>query len=215
MFREEMQSVSIVFHYVLIVRSSRARICYSQSALNTRKGTDMTERPKPEIEMADRTEGVNENPVQSGSVTRPNAVRWKQVSLTAIGVFTLGTLIAGAIWYVSNIEPALHPVKGYVFLDGEPMDGGVISLQHSRGWPGALGAIGKDGRFELTTNGTFGAYEGTNQVFFSLMDGGFPPTSQLPSKYVDPENPPFTIQVDAATKDEDLRFELVGKLKKE
>lgn len=145
---------------------------------------------------------------------KPVGIRWARMILTAFGLVTLGAGIAAAIWYVSNIEPAIHPVKGYVYLDGEPMDGGAIILQHSGDWPGALGAIGKDGSFELTTNGTFGAYEGTNLVSFTLMDGGFPPSSLLPAKYVDPNNPPFTIEVDASTKDKPLRFDLVGKLKK-
>jgi hypothetical protein len=158
--------------------------------------------------------GSDGNKLPNASAAKAETIRWGRVLMTAIGVVSLGAAIAGAIWYVANIEPPLHPVKGIVLLDGEPMDGGVIMLQHSAGWPGALGAVGKDGRFELTTNGTFGAYEGTNQVSFSLMDGGFPPTSLLPSKYVDPNNPPFTIEVDASTKDQDLRFELVGKLQK-
>lgn len=62
-------------------------------------------------------------------------------------------------------------------LDGEPMDGGVIMPQHSAGWHSALGAVGKDGRFELTTNGTFGAYEGTKSGFI-FLDGWWVSTDQ-------------------------------------
>lgn len=147
--------------------------------------------------------------------TKSSAIRWSKVIFTAIGIVVLGAAASGIAWYAANIEPALHPVHGYVFLDGEPMDGGVILLDHANGWPGALGAIGKDGRFELTTDGVFGAYEGTNYVTFTLMDGGFPPTSLLPSKYNDLKNPPFTIEIDALTKDKDLRFELQRRLKKD
>ncbi len=174
----------------------------------------MSDKHNSDVRTADEISGIERNEPRSASGAKAGTVRWARVILTAVGLVALGGMIAGVVWYVSNIEPAIHPVKGYVFLDGAPMDGGAIILQHSSGWPGALGAIGKDGRFELTTNGTFGAYEGTNLVSFTLMDGGFPPTSLLPAKYVDPNNPPFTIEVDASTNDRDLRFDLVGKLKK-
>ena len=174
----------------------------------------MTDKQDPSVNMTGKMAEAESNSLQSISATKSEAIRWTKVFLTAIGLVALGGVIAGAVWYISNIEPRLHPVKGYVFLDGEPMDGGVILLQHTGGWPGALGAIGKDGRFELTTDGAFGAYEGTNQVSFTLMDGGFPPSSLLPAKYVEPNNSPFTIEVDASTTDQELRFDLVGKLKK-
>lgn len=166
------------------------------------------------------TEGAgptgNESPDSTVAVgAKSSAIRWSKVILTAIVIVVLGAAGSGIAWYAANIEPALHPVHGYVFLDGEPMNGGVILLDHADGWPGALGAIGKDGRFELTTDGVFGAYEGTNYVTFTLMDSGFPPTSLLPSKYNDLKNPPFTMEVDAFTKDKDLRFELKGRIKKE
>jgi hypothetical protein len=175
----------------------------------------MAEKNNSEFTTTPELHEAGGNEPQTAPTPKPKGIRWTQVMLTAVGLVALGAGISAVFWYVSNIEPALHPVKGYVFLDGEPMDGGAIILQHAGGWPGALGAIEKDGSFELTTNGALGAYEGTNLVSFTLMDGGFPPTSLLPAKYVDPNNPPFTIEVDASTKEQDLRFDLVGKLKKD
>ena len=138
------------------------------------------------------------------------AFRWIRVVLTAVTIVLLGSLAVGTAWYMANIEPSLYPVKGFVFLDGQPMAGGAIVSDHVGGWEGSLGAIGDDGSFEFTTNGARGAYAGKHRLSFSLMDKGFPPRSLLPAKYIDPNNPAFTIEVSATTQGEDIRFDLIG-----
>lgn len=142
-------------------------------------------------------------------------VRWARVVLTAFAIVLLGCLAVGTAWYMANIEPSLYPVKGFVFLDGKPMAGGAIVSDHVDGWEGALGAIGDDGSFQFTTNGSIGAYAGQHRLSFSLMDKGFPPQSLLPSKYINPNNPAFTIEVSATTPAEDIRFDLIGNPKAE
>lgn len=130
----------------------------------------------------------------------------------AFSIVVVGGSIAAGVWYVQSQEPALHRVHGVVLLDGQPMKGGAIMTvyRESSDWSGALAGVNDDGTFEMTTNGAMGAYEGEHAVTFALMDGGFPPTSLLPGKYIDPRNPPFIIQVNPNL--EAQKFELVGKL---
>jgi hypothetical protein len=150
---------------------------------------------------------------QSGIESRPpNGLRILKLAAIAVGIVAVGASVTGGVWYLNSREPALHPVRGVVFLDGEPMAGGaVISFYgESSDWSGALAGINEDGTFEFTTNGAKGAYEGTHGVTFTLMKPGMPPISLLPGKYVDPNNPPYTIEVGPGM--EPLKFELSGRL---
>ncbi|HUG18085.1 MAG TPA: hypothetical protein VMM56_03865, partial [Planctomycetaceae bacterium] len=156
------------------------------------------------------TEGDGSDISASGQ-TSSNSFSWKRVVATAGTLFIIGGATAGAVWYVMNLEPALYPVKGVVYLDDEPMAGGVVLTDHAGDWPGALAGIDDDGRFELITNGEKGAYAGEHKVSFTFMDGKFPPTSLIPDKYTDPKNPPFTIEVNGATQTREIKFELFGR----
>jgi hypothetical protein len=151
---------------------------------------------------------------QSGIEPRPtDGLQIFKLLAIAVGIVAVGASVTGAVWYLKTREPALHPVRGVVFLDGEPMKGGAV-ITYFRGssdWSGALAGINEDGTFEFTTNGAKGAYEGTHDVTFTLMKPGMPPTSLLPGKYVDPKNPPYSIEVGPGM--EPLKYELSGRLK--
>ena len=153
--------------------------------------------------------GINALDSQSSPKKQNGSVRWIRVVSTALAIVLLGSAVVATAWYMANIEPQLYPVKGFVFLDGKPMAGGAIVSDHVGGWEGALGAIDEDGSFQFTTNGAVGAYEGKHRLSFSLMDKGFPPQSLLPSKYIDPNNPAFKIEVSAKTL-ENMRFDLIS-----
>lgn len=148
---------------------------------------------------------VNDEPPASSSFS------WKRVGVTIGTLVILGGVTAAGVWYVTNLEPALHPVKGIVTLDGEPMAGGVVLTEHMGGWPGALAGIEDDGSFELITNGEKGAYAGEHKISFTLTDGGFPPTNLIPDKYADPVDAPFTIEVYAETQHRVVEFKLSGR----
>ncbi|MBW3542912.1 MAG: hypothetical protein KY476_21835 [Planctomycetes bacterium] len=80
----------------------------------------------------------------------------RRVLLTVLAVVLVGGAGAAGWWYWTTREPALYPVKGIVYLDGEPMQGGIVTTQYLsdpqlRG-AGALAAIDERGRFELVTN---------------------------------------------------------------
>lgn len=48
-------------------------------------------------------------------------------------------------------RPALTPVSGLVFLDGEPVSGAVVTFQNTTGGPAAFGLTDATGAFELRT----------------------------------------------------------------
>lgn len=141
-----------------------------------------------------------------------NSFRWKRVVATAGTLFIIGGVTAGAIWYVMNLEPVLHPVRGVVYLDDEPMTDGAVMTTHAGGRLGALAVIDKNGRFELRTNGEAGAYQGEHKVTIMLTNGGFPPVSLIPKKYSNAAETPFTISVDANTQDTEIKLELFGRI---
>lgn len=147
-------------------------------------------------------------PERSTAAQAPPSIRWKQVITTAVSLVVLGAAVSGGIWYYVTLEPSLYPVSGHVFLDGKPMTGGAVLSFHQGGWPGGLAAIGDDGSFSFTTNGEPGIYEGEHGITFTLMDGGFVPQSIIPSRYVDPNNPPFKIQVLDDPQLKELRYDL-------
>lgn len=165
-------------------------------------------------EASDPNDAASSETHQSDNVDQqtaaPKGVRWMQMILTAVVIVLIGGIGFGGAWYVANTEPALYPVHGFVFLDGEPMAGGAVISFHANDWPGALAGIADDGSFYFTTNGETGAYEGLHRITFTYMDKGFPPTSLLPAEYTDPGSTTFTIDVNAQTGDEDIRFDLSG-----
>jgi len=97
---------------------------------------------------------------------------------------------------IDAVSPVLCPVTGTVRYNGKPLTGGFVRTICERGgMMGALGPISADGTFELNTNGTPGAYSGRHRVLVFLMDGGFPPKSLLPEKYLDPQTSPLSIRI--------------------
>lgn len=158
----------------------------------------------------DETPGADSNPAKHGGEPVTSSFSWKRVIVTVLSLVLIAGIATGAVWYVANQEPEVYQVEGIVLLDGEPMAGGVIQTTHTGGWPGAYGGIDKDGHFMLMTDGP-GAYEGEHKVTFSLMGTGMPPASLIPEKYSDPETSGFTLTVNAQTKNEEVKFELVGR----
>ena len=102
-------------------------------------------------------------------------------------VLPLLLLVAGC----SKDEPALIPVQGTVYYQGEPVTSGtvVFAPDPSRGGSGPLahGVIGPDGRFTLHTAESPGACPGWHRVTIAgqLTRNGQP--LRLPERYCDPE----------------------------
>ena len=135
-----------------------------------------------------------------------------RVLLTLLVIAIVGGAGTAAWWYVTSQEPKLYPVTGVVYLDGEPMPGGLIMTRHvdDPKLLGALAPIGKDGRFELRTNLVPGAYGGEHKIMVIYNTETFPPIALIPEHYSNPAKTPFSVVVDADTHKSPLKLELTG-----
>jgi hypothetical protein len=137
-----------------------------------------------------------------------------RVLVTLLALVVIGGIAAGAWhYYFQEREPVLYPVKGVVYLDGEPMSEGLVMTKYleNRRMVGGLTVIGKDGRFELKTNGEEGIYEGEHKILVVWTNNGFPPLSYIPEKYGKAAETPFSITVDKNTQNEEVKLELFGR----
>lgn len=146
----------------------------------------------------------------SGSSGKGSSFEIGRVITTVLVLALVGGGGAAVAWYVMNAEPQLYPVHGTVYLDGKPMNGGLIITKYEGERLGALGPIGEDGRFELMTNRVPGAYEGKHTVTITKNTDGFPPVSLIPEKYSSVTETPFSIEVNSTTSKKEFEFKLTG-----
>lgn len=158
------------------------------------------------------TDSAHSDDAANSESSASNSFSWKRVAASVATLVVIGGVAVGAVWYVTSLEPALHPVRGVVYLDDEPMTDGAVMTTHAGGRLGALSVIDENGRFELRTNGEAGAYQGEHKVTIMLTNGGFPPVSLIPKKYSNAAETPFTISVDAHTQDTEIKLELFGRI---
>jgi hypothetical protein len=80
----------------------------------------------------------------------------------------LGGIIVGAVLVVAGCGPArptVAPVSGVVSYLGKPLTAGSVTFVPADGGPPAVGDIGKDGRYRLTTFDTNdGALLGNHRI---------------------------------------------------
>jgi hypothetical protein len=118
----------------------------------------------------------------------------------------------------SRAELALHPVRGRITLDGEPLPRGTVSLRsdgEAAGWQQPTGTIGENGEFVIYTQGQKGSPPGKYRaVVFATeevqSEGGHPglPRSLIPERYTDPRRTPLRIDVTANPQSDQYRLEL-------
>jgi hypothetical protein len=122
------------------------------------------------------------------------------------GRFAIGwlVLLAGC----GSSLPPRAPVAGLVTLDGQPLVRGTVTFAPDRGQgtigPVAVGEIGADGRYRLTTDrhgaGGDGAVVGFHRVRVQSREAGEPGTlvrSLIPERYGDPATSGLTAKVEA------------------
>jgi hypothetical protein len=100
--------------------------------------------------------------------------------------------------------PPMEKVTGVVKYDGKPLTRGIILFEpdpaHGKSGPSAIGTIGPDGRYELTTDKTKGAMIGFHRV--GIESRAEPkdhtdtlPKSLIPEKYTLPTTSGITKEV--------------------
>jgi hypothetical protein len=127
-------------------------------------------------------------------------------------------------------RPPMGKVSGKVSYKGAPVPRGTISFSPVRGEKGnqssigAVGTIGSDGTFELTTFNTGdGAVVGQHTVTISVQDDGAPALKNMPSNplesvkvaqqqnlipkiYTDPDKTPLKYTVEPGTNNFDINL---------
>ena len=137
---------------------------------------------------------VQLTPQESGGPYQPD---FSLVRVLFTVLILCGVGVGG--WYLLIREskpPALVPYSGRVFYNGAPVStGGILTEPFDKELIGAVGALDKEGRFTLITNGQPGAYLGRHKLAVSAMTGGSPPTPIVPAVYVDLRSTPLEIEI--------------------
>ncbi len=115
----------------------------------------------------------------------------------------IAATVAGWLWVLprfANQQPEELPrVQGQVLWRGVPLGGGTIVFtpDPERGGSGplAVGVIGPDGRYTLTTDGKPGAVAGWHRVSIAGLAGTVP----LPDVYHNPEQSKQSREVKTGT----------------
>jgi hypothetical protein len=106
---------------------------------------------------------------------------------------------------------ALAPVTGSVTFAGSVVVRGVIVFtpEADSGTHGgcAMGEIGTDGRYTLSTDGAAGAAPGWHRVTIAGLDSGYGP--RLPERFRDPNLSKLRVEV-VAGRENTLDFKLEG-----
>ena len=113
-------------------------------------------------------------------------------------------------------RPPLVPARGQVLYNGEPLIDGQVTAS-SRGGPGSIGYLDKNGRFILRTDidGDYvdGAFVGEHVVTVAwtvTQPGASPPLLKTPVIYSSPATSPLRITVSPSAAKNDFTIEIEG-----
>lgn len=143
------------------------------------------------------TPNADSTSVESSTKPRRSGRRWLLIAVVLILV-TVGVTVAslGIDAAADLISPNLVDVRGKVTYNGKPLTDGFVQTFYTRkGWMGALGAVEKDGTFQLKTNGDPGVFSGDHRVVVMWMDNNFPPKHLLPDRYTQRDTTPLVIHI--------------------
>lgn len=110
---------------------------------------------------------------------------------------------------LTAFKPELAPASGRITYQGKPVDVGfVTAIPDNSLSENALGALGPDGEFELSTNGVPGVAIGTHRLLVQSMTTDFPPKSITPERYADLRTTPLRITVGSDAEKNVFEFDL-------
>ncbi len=139
----------------------------------------------------------------------PGAVAIQEnVALPRLAYSAAALLLAGLLGCSDGL-PRRVPVEGIVLIDGQPVTAGVVRVRPTEARP-AIGDIGPDGRFSLTTYQTNdGCVVGTHPVevfaIENLADGNV--RWLAPQRYSETKTSDLTLTVEPGSRQE-VRLEL-------
>lgn len=145
-----------------------------------------------------------------------NLCAWIERRVAPAGV---GIVLCLAMVGCGSGQAPTVPVEGTVLYQGKPLTSGSVMFLSATGSV-AVGEIGKDGTFRLSTDKAEGATIGTHRVAINSFreptaeerakaagtESGPQPVPAIPQKYLTPDTSNLTAEVKA--KNEPFRFEL-------
>jgi hypothetical protein len=119
-----------------------------------------------------------------------------------------------ALQLINPGEAQLVKARGQVLWNGKPVTIGAVMTEHvDDPFQAALGALDKEGRFELDTNGIPGAALGRHKLIVaSYEEGGVAPPPLVPSKYVSYNTTPLVIEITSDPEKNVYAINLEGEL---
>lgn len=123
---------------------------------------------------------------------RPGRRQSTFVIAIVLALICLVVIIGLNIWFS---VPELVPVTGRVLYQGKTLPDGFVMSSPIRGGESAISGLDSEGGFDLSTNGTPGAFVGTHRFVVRAYTRDMPPTPVVPGIYTSAETTPLTIVV--------------------
>jgi hypothetical protein len=138
---------------------------------------------------------VSENAGSSTAAQSGNSFSIARVLILLLVAATVTGGVYLALFMERGPKP-LYPFSGQVLLNGKPVTVGAVMTQSIDDEYGVgIGELDKEGRFRLRSNDVDGVTAGTHRVAVSSMAPGIPPRPLVPSKYLNQNTTPLTINV--------------------
>lgn len=151
----------------------------------------------------------------TGSKTTSAADNSFSIARVLILLLVAVTITGGAYvaLFMERGPKPLYPFSGQVLLNGKPVTVGAVMTQSIDDEYGVgIGELDSEGRFKLRSNDVDGVSEGTHRVAVSSMAPGIPPRPLVPSKYLNQNSTPLTINVTSDPSKNTVVLELEGEV---
>lgn len=155
---------------------------------------------------------VSENAGSSTAAQSGNSFSIARVLILLLVAATVTGGVYLALFMERGPKP-LYPFSGQVLLNGKPVTVGAVMTQSIDDEYGVgIGELDKEGRFRLRSNDVDGVTAGTHRVAVSSMAPGIPPRPLVPSKYLNQNTTPLTINVTSDPSQNTIVLELEGEV---
>ncbi len=152
-------------------------------------------------------------PQSTADSNTPSSTKFNlgRVVKSTLALVLMGGLAFAAVEYWNNRKATLVKVTGRVMWNGQPVTLGAVTTEHSEDpLLFAIGALGSDGKFELSSNGEPGAALGTHKVVVASYGLGASRPPLVPQKYLKASTTPLSIVVTGDASKNHFELEVVG-----
>lgn len=122
---------------------------------------------------------------------RPNP--WHPIISGCVTLLVFAGIGGGIMWYKHG--PVLVPVTGRVTFNSKPLDNAFVMSCPVEGGDYAVSPLDAEGKYNLETKGTRGAYMGEYKLVVKAFTREMFPKPTIPSKYLAEATTPLKILV--------------------